>query len=299
MKPAPFAYYAPSSVADALDAIARAGDPDDLKVLAGGQSLVPVLNLRLAQPGTLLDLNKLERDWGSIELHPAAVRVGALVRQRAAERSPVVTEWCPLLAEALPHIAHVQIRTRGTVGGSIAHADPAAELPAVALAMDAQMRIIGPRGERSVPASGFFHGFFTTALASDELLSHIDFPRLPAGTGTSFVEVSRRPGDFALVAAAAVITVRENRIADARLAFAGVASCPVRSAAAESVLHGAEPSPAVLENAAQVAAGPLTPLADLHGSAGYRRHVARVLAGKALTTALDRALTTAQEGMVS
>ena len=181
MKPAPFAYYAPSSVADALDAISRADDPEDLKVLAGGQSLVPMLNLRLAQPGTLLDINGLGREWRSMELDPATVRVGALVRQRAAERSAAVTQWCPLVAEALPQVAHVQIRTRGTIGGSIAHADPAAELPAVALALDAQLHITGPRGERSVPASGFFQGFFTTALAPDELLSRIDFPRLPAG----------------------------------------------------------------------------------------------------------------------
>src|SRR5260370_27760067 len=129
MKPAPFAYYAPSSVADALDAISRADDPEDLKVLAGGQSLVPLLNLRLAQPGTLLDINQLDREWGSIELDPAAVRVGALVRQRAAERSAVVAQWCPLLAEALPQVAHVQIRTRGTIGGRLAHAHPRAAVP--------------------------------------------------------------------------------------------------------------------------------------------------------------------------
>jgi len=290
MKPAPFAYYAPSSVADALDAISRTDDPEDLKVLAGGQSLVPMLNLRLAQPGTLLDINGLGRELGSIELDPAAVRVGALVRQRAAERSAVVTQWCPLLAEALPQVAHVQIRTRGTVGGSIAHADPAAELPAVALALDALLHVTGPRGERSVPASDFFRGFFTTALAPDELLSRIDFPRLPAGTGTSFAEVSRRRGDFALVAAAAVVTVRDNRIADARLAFAGVAPCPVRSAVAESVLLGAEPTPDIVQSAAQAAAGALTPQADVHCSASYRRHVARVLASKTLTTAPERSV---------
>ena len=290
MKPAPFAYYAPSSVADALDAISRVADPEELKVLAGGQSLVPLLNLRLAQPGALLDINGLDREWGSIEFDPAAVRVGALVRQRAAERSPVVTQWCPLLAEALPYVAHVQIRNRGTVGGSIAHADPAAELPAVALALDARLHITGPRGERSVPASDFFHGFFSTALAPDELLSRIDFPRLPAGTGTSFAEVSRRRGDFALVAAAAVVTVRDNRIADARLAFAGVAPCPVRSSAAESVLRGAEPAPDLIESAAQAAAGVLTPHADVHSSASYRRHLARVLAIRVLTTALERSV---------
>jgi len=279
---------APTSVGEALSALASATDPDDLKVLAGGQSLMPMLNLRLAQPMTLLDINGLHGAWGSIELGTGCMQVGALVRQRAAERSPVVAEHCPLLAEALPHVAHVQIRNRGTVGGSIAHADPSAELPAVALALDAQLQVIGPQGERQVAASEFFRGFLTTDLAADEMLSRIDFPRLAPGTGTCFLEVSRRRGDFALVAAAAVLTVRDGLIVAARLAFAGVASGPVLSSEAESTLIGAEPSPQVLDAAAHSAAEALSPPADVHGSANYRRHLARVLARSALTTAWER-----------
>ncbi len=290
MKPAQFDYVSPSSVEEALAAISSADDPDDLKILAGGQSLVPMLNLRLAQPATLLDINGLQQTWGGIELDPAYLRVGALVRQRAAERSEVVAEHCPLLAEALSHVAHVQIRNRGTVGGSMAHADPSAELPAVAVALDAQMHLIGPRGQRQVAASEFFLGFLTTALASDEMLSRVDFPRLAPGTGTGFVEVSRRRGDFALVATAAVLTVRDDRIVAARLAFAGVSGSPVRSAAAERVLLGAEPSPDILEAAAQAAAEALMPPADVHGSSNYRRHLAPVLAKRALTRALERSV---------
>lgn len=289
MKPAPFAYYAPSSVADALDAISRADDPEDLKVLAGGQSLVPMLNLRLAQPGTLLDINKLGREWRSMGArsgHGAGGRARPAARGRTLSRRDAVVPAgrrgaAPGDPRADPHPGHHRREHRARrPGRRVARRRPGAGCAA------AHHR---PPRRAQRPGLRLLPGVFTTALAPDELLSRIDFPRLPAGTGTSFAEVSRRRGDFALVAAAAVVTVREDRIADARLPFAGVAPCPVRSAAAESMLRGAEPTPDVVQSAAQAAAGALTPQADVHGSASYRRHIARVLARKALTTALERA----------
>jgi CO/xanthine dehydrogenase FAD-binding subunit len=231
-----------------------------------------------------------------IEPAPGVLRIGALTRQRAAERSQAVADRCPLLAEALTYVAHPAIRNRGTVGGSLAHADPAAELPAVALALDAEFTVRGGDGTRRIPAIDFFHGLMTTAIEPGEILQRIDLPALAAGSGTAFVEVSRRHGDFAMVGAAAVVTVIDRRFADARLALSGVASTPVRAVAVEKALRGERADADAVREAAALAADGISPPADPHASSSYRRHAAAVTAARALILALDRATRGAVHG---
>jgi carbon-monoxide dehydrogenase medium subunit len=283
VKPPPFAYDAPDTVDEALALLAEHGD--DAKVLAGGQSLVPLLALRLARPARLIDVGRLaELQAVSTD---GATRIGAGVRQRVAERSPALLAAQPLLARALPLIGHVAIRNRGTIGGSVAHADPAAELPAVVLLAEATMvaRRAGG-GTRDIPADQFFDGFFTTALAPDELLVEIRLPAWPAGAGVSYQEVARRHGDFALVGAGAVVgRDGAGRVGDVRLAFTGVAGTPVRSASAEAALRGQEPTAEAIAAAAEAAANDIDPGSDVHATAAYRRHVATVLARRVLTEA--------------
>jgi carbon-monoxide dehydrogenase medium subunit len=216
MKPAPFEYLAPDSLAAALEALAAHGG--EAKLLAGGQSLIPAMNFRLAQPAVLIDLNRVsELDF--VERQPdGSVRIGALTRQRRLERDPELARAAPLLAQALPHVAHPQIRNRGTFGGSLAHADPAAELPAVAVALGARLRLRSARGERWVPAEEFFLGLFTTALDPDEALVEAVLPAPPPRRGTAFLEIARRHGDYAQVGVAAWVTLAgDGRIAAARL----------------------------------------------------------------------------------
>lgn len=284
MKPPPFDYRCPDTLDEALALLGEYGD--DAKVLAGGQSLVPLLNFRLARPAVLVDVNRVPH-LDAVTWDGDRLVLGAMVRERAAERSDAVREAAPLLARALPLIGHPAIRTRGTIGGSLAHADPAAELPAVALATDAELVLCSAaRGERVVPAADFFEGYFTTALAPDELLTEIRLPGAPAGTGSCFEEVARRHGDYAMVGAAATVRLDEGgRIADARLVLIGVADRPVRATAAEAALADGEPSPAAFAAAGAVAVGDLTPSSDLHASAAYRRTVAATLVGRALAGA--------------
>ncbi|MBX6376974.1 MAG: xanthine dehydrogenase family protein subunit M [Clostridia bacterium] len=294
MKPPPFEYHAPVSLEEAVELLAELGG--DAKVLAGGQSLMPLLNLRLAQPAHLVDVNGLE-ELAQIRPLDGGLAVGALVRQRAAERSELVRERCPLLAEALPLIGHFQIRSRGTVGGSLAHADPAAELPAVAAALDADLVVRSARGERVLKPEDFFLTVMTTTLEPDELLVEVRFPAWPEGAGWSFQEVSRRHGDFALAGVAAVLQLGgDGTIADARLAFIGVGPTPVRARAAEQLLVGERPSPEVYAAAAEAAVADLEPESDLHATGAYRKHVARVLARRALTTAAERCRTGEEGG---
>ena len=213
MKPAPFTYFAPESLDEAL--ALRAEHAGDCVVLAGGQSLLPILHLRLAQPAVVIDVNRIP-GLGEIAERNGGLSIGARVRQRQAEQSPLVAERAPLLAKALPLIAHPAIRNRGTIGGSIAHADPAAELPAVALALDAELVATSKaRGERSIPASEFFHGFLSTALESDELLTEIRLEAPTPGSGVAFHEVARNHGAFAIVGAAAVVKVSEGTVGEA------------------------------------------------------------------------------------
>ena len=287
MKPSPFEYHRAASLDDALAWRARVADEG--VVLAGGQSLLPILNLRLAAPAHVLDVGRLA-ELSAITVHGEHVRLGACVRQRLAERSGEIASACPLLAEALPWIGHPSTRNRGTVGGSLAHADPAAELPAVAVALDAHLVLDGPLGERRLPADDFFRGFMSTALEPDELLVAVEVDATAARTGTAFAEVARRHGDFALVAVAAVVGLDESgSIAHARLVLAGVDATPVRATAAEAALTGAAPSAAAFADAASIATAELEPHGDLHASSAYRRHVAGVLVVRALERAVGRA----------
>ena len=286
MKPPPFEYSVARSVDEAVDLLAEHGD--EAKVLAGGQSLLPLLSLRLARPGVLVDINPVP-ELASIS-DGSGVELGAMVRHRAAERSADVRAEAPLVAEALHLVGHAAIRSRGTVGGSLAHADPAAELPAVLLALDGEVVATSRRGTRTVAAADLFDGFLTTTLAPDELLTAVRLPAGPAGAGWSFQEFSRRSGDFGVVGVACLLAVGGGGlVSDARLAFCGVAGTPVRAGTAEALLRGAEPAAGLWEEAGREAASRLDPPGDLHGSAAYRRHLAAVLAQRALAEAFERA----------
>jgi len=286
---ATFAYRAPTSVQEAVELLAN--NSDDAKVLAGGQSLVPLINLGLAQPGLLVDINGIAGLDGIQEVN-GSLAVGALVRHAVAEHSEAIKRTCPLLAAAIPLIGDRQVRNRGTIGGSIAHADPVAELPTVAVCLDAKMRIDGPNGSRDVPASDFFVTYLTTALESADLLTTVWFPVCPAGTGVSFQELVRRKGDFAIVAAAAAVELAaDGTIRKANLALAGVAPTPVRATAAEDTLRGQKPSPELFRKAAAAAAQAdnVDPESDVMASAEYRRAMAEVYARRALAAAAEQA----------
>jgi carbon-monoxide dehydrogenase medium subunit len=286
MKPSAFEYRAVVSIEEAVDSLSEHGD--DAKVLAGGQSLVPLLALRLARPEFVIDIN------GVTELTSVSdddgLRLGALVRHRTIERSSSVMGANPLLSTAASFVGHAAIRNRGTIGGSIAHGDPAAELPTVLIAMDGMVELTSRRGTRTVAATDFFQGFLSTALESDELLSAVRFPAWPPGAGWSFQEFSRRSGDFAVVGVAAVLRVGSNGlIDDARVALSGVAGTPLRARAAEELLLGAEPSEDRWAEAGWAAAADLEPPSDLHGTSAYRRHLAGILVRRALEEAYRRA----------
>lgn len=284
MKPPPFVYHAPTSIEEVLGLLGDLGD--EAKVLAGGQSLVPLMNFRLARPGHLIDLNQVE-ELAYMESENGALRIGAMARQRAIERSSLVAELWPLLAQAVGYIGHVHIRNRGTIGGSLAHADPAAEIPAVMLALNAELLVQGREGPRLLGAKDFFDSHYTTALEPDELLTEVRVPALPPGAGWAFEELTRRHGDFALVGVAALVAI-DNRgcIAEARLAFAGAGPTPLRATGAEARLAGERPSEGPFREAAASASQELEPDSDVHASARYRREVAAVLARRALTRAV-------------
>lgn len=284
MKPAPFDYVVPSTLDEAVGAMATRGG--DAKVLAGGQSLVPMLALRLARPAVLVDINRLPGLDGVREAS-GMLEIGALVRQRALERW--AASRSPLFAEVLGHVAHPPIRNRGTVVGSVVHADPASELPALLLCLEGVVVARGPRGERMVAADRFYRAPLTTALGADELATAVRFTLPPAGAGWGFAEVSRRHGDFALVGAVAVLARgADGTVARARLAFFGAGGTPVRGLAAEQALEGRAATPALLAEAARAAAATLSPDADIHATAAYRRQVAATLAERTLTAALAR-----------
>jgi carbon-monoxide dehydrogenase medium subunit len=287
MKPAPFEYHAPETVAEAAALLARY--EGEAKVLAGGQSLVPLLNMRLARPQALVDLNRVP-DLAGIREEGGRIVIGAMTRQRDVERSDLVRRAQPLLHEAVTLIAHPQIRNRGTIGGSLAHADPASELPAVALALDAEFAVTGPAGTRSLPASDFFVTFLTTALEPEEVLTSITFPSQPPNTGSSVQEVARRHGDFALAGCAATVTLQGDRCSEARIALFGVGATPVRASSAEETLRGETISdPALDAAAAKVAEEIDEPLGDIHASSDFRRHLAKTMTRRALAEAVSRA----------
>ncbi len=289
VKPPPFDYSAPDTLEEALFLLGEAGD--EARPLAGGQSLVPLLSLRLARPSLLVDLAGITtlRTLGAADGHLA---LGAMVRERQAERDVRVRRLAPVLADALPLIGHPAIRSRGTIGGSLSHADPAAELPAVALVLEAELVAESrARGRRSIAAANFFTGFFTTELAPDELLTSLRVPSPAPGTGWAVDEVARRHGDFAIVGAAAMVRLDTStgRIGEARVALAGVGDTPVRLRETERMLDGAEPADGAFADAAEDAAARLSPPADVHGSAAYRRHIAGVLVRRTLKLAAQRA----------
>jgi aerobic carbon-monoxide dehydrogenase medium subunit len=289
MKPPPFDYHAPRSLDEALALLAQHGD--EARPLAGGQSLIPVLNFRLTRPAVLVDLNRVAELAGIADAEGAGLLIGAMTRQRQAERSRRVAERAPLLAEALPHVAHPQIRNRGTVGGSLAHADPASELPAVMLALKASMHLQSQRGERRVPADAFYTGLFATALEPDELLVATEIPPLPPGAGCAFDEVARRHGDYALLGVAAVVTLDEaGACRDVRIAFVNAGGGPVLARRAPEALLGERPTDAALRAAADLAAAEdIRPSADVHATAEFRRQLAKVLTRRVLARAVERA----------
>ena len=283
MKPPKFDYHAPTTVEQALELLGRYGG--DAKVLAGGQSLMPLLNFRLTRPAALVDLNRIP-SLAYIREQDGQVRFGAMTRQRTIEFSPVVWERVPLLGEATRWVGHLPIRTRGTIGGSIAHADPAAEYPAVLTALGGEVVARGPKGERVVKAKDLFQTYLATSLTPDEILVEVRMPAMPAGAGYALEEFARRHGDFAIVGIAAVVVKDGARCALARLATAGAGPVPVRLRAAEEILERDGLTDAAIEAASRRASELVSPDSDIHASADYRRHLTGVLTKRALTRAL-------------
>jgi aerobic carbon-monoxide dehydrogenase medium subunit len=284
LKPAPFEYVAAESVEEALAALQH--NPDG-KILAGGQSLLPLLNLRLTKPKILVDLNGISGLDGIRET-PGGLAIGAMTRQSKVEHSPLVRERCPLLAEAIRYIGHVAIRHRGTIGGSLAHADPAAELPALALAIDAKFAIAGRGSDRIISAEEFFLDFLTTALAPDEILRQIVFPVIRPSSGYALEEIARRHGDFAIAGVVVIVDLDDaGKIAEARVALFGLAPRPVRARQAERALVGREPDASAMLDAAALLEEVLEPHGDIRASSAYRKHAAAILLTRALKKAVQ------------
>jgi carbon-monoxide dehydrogenase medium subunit len=310
MKPAPFAYVAPRSLDEALGALA--GGDGDTKILAGGQSLIPLLNMRLASPARLVDLGRV-KELAYVSERDGGYAIGAMTRQHVLERDDRIARDLPLLAEAVAYVGHPQIRNRGTVGGSIAHGDPAAELPAVAVCLDARLTIQSARGTRTVDARDLYLGYLATTLEPDEILTEVWLPKAPASSGHAWLEFARRHGDYAIAGVGAVITLAgdgqhaaqaigadqtngaDRAIIGARIAVTGVGGVPIRASAAEAILVGARPDasghldPPRLREAIAALRAALDPSADVHATAEYRRHLAGVLAERAILLAYQRA----------
>lgn len=288
MKPAPFRYFAPTQIDEVLHLLQQYGD--EAKVLAGGQSLGPVMNLRLATPSVVVDINNVHQLQGRPEVHNSSLRLSALTRQRDAERDASVLDVAPLIADALAYVAHPAIRNRGTVGGSLAHADPAAELPAVVCALDGVMHARTIRAETSYPAADFFRGFFETRLSGEELLVEIEIPQMQGGTGCAWEEFAVRHGDFAIVGVAAVVRInREEVVEEARIVSSGISDVPVRLRSTETILQGARPEGQILSNAAREGALDTDPASDLVATGDYRRHLLEVLTQRAVSKAAEAA----------
>jgi CO/xanthine dehydrogenase FAD-binding subunit len=288
MKPAPFEYLAPATVDEALDLVAEYGY--EAKILAGGQSLIPMMNFRLAEPAVVVDLNRIPelsfiRPEGEAEL-----RIGAMTRHHQVEKGELVAERAPLIHEVMPKIGTHQIRSRGTFGGSIAHADPAAELATVCVALDGRFRLQSKRGERWVPAKEFFLGMFMTVLEPDEMLVEIAIPPVAPRTGSALEEVARRSHDFALVGVGVTVTLDDGgQCSNARMVFLSVGDGPVETPKAAGLLVGQVPGPEAIRAAAEAATEEMDPSSDIHASSEYRLHLAKVLAGRALDIAFERA----------
>jgi len=288
MKPAPFDYACPDSVDEAVALLAE--HLGNAKVIAGGQSLMPMINFRVVKPALLVDIGRLlELDFLRATAD-GGVCIGALTRHRVLETSPLIAERFPVVSEAMRHVAHVAIRNRGTIGGSLSHADPAAELPMLALLLDADITTHSPRGERTIAAADFFVGALTNALADDELVVRVDLPGLRPGTGWAFEEFARRAGDYAIAAVAMLLHVGDGVIDDARIAMMGVGDAPLRRHAAESILMGQRlDDDAVMKAAIAAACDDLRPNQDLQASPEYRRHLAAMLCERVFADAWQRA----------
>jgi carbon-monoxide dehydrogenase medium subunit len=286
MKPAAFDYVVAESIEAAVAALAAADG--EAKILAGGQSLVPMLNFRLLRPAILVDINRIP-DLAFIEARAEDIAIGALTRHYRLETSPVIAAHLPVVAEAMRHVAHLAIRNRGTIGGSLSHADPAAELPMLALLLDATLQVASSAGLRTIAAQDFFLGPLTVDLAGDEMVTRITIPKLPPATGWGFVEVARRSGDFALAAAAATITLRDGTIAEARIAMTGIDETAKRASEAEALLNGQTLTPDLIDAAIAAVRAGVNPPTDLHASTDYRRHLIGVLVGCSLADAWRRA----------
>jgi len=289
MKPAPFDYFAPATTEQALTHLAEYGY--EAKVLAGGQSLIPMMNFRLAQPSIIVDINRVSELAYIRPNEDGGVSIGALTRHTQVEHHPLIAEFAPLIHETMPHIATVQVRNRGTFGGSLAHADPSAELAAVSVALDGSFLLRNLQGERWVPAEEFFIGLFTSVLEPDELLIEAKIPQLPGRTGCALVELSRRPHDFALVGVAVVLTLdQDNRCQRPRLVFLSVGDGPVIAQQASDMLKNQALTRESMRAAAEIASRrDIDPGSDIHATAEYRRHLAGILAFRALEKAYDRA----------
>jgi CO/xanthine dehydrogenase FAD-binding subunit len=285
MKPPVFDYIAATSIGMAVAALAEAGG--EAKVLAGGQSLMPMLNFRLLRPSILVDINRIP-GLGFIEETPGSIRIGALTRHIALETSPLVARHFPVLSCAMTHVAHLAIRNRGSIGGSLSHADPAAELPMLALLLNAELTIASASGSRTVAARDFFLDTMTVALDGAELLTEIVLPKLPSHTGWGFEEVARRHGDFALAAVATTLTLSGDRIAEARIALTGVGPTALRATETEALLVGRRLDDNLTLRAIAAVREAISPETDLHASSDYRRHLAGVLTGRALAAAWRR-----------
>jgi carbon-monoxide dehydrogenase medium subunit len=287
VKPAPFAYLAPRSVDEALAHLAEHGS--EARPLAGGQSLVRLMNSRLATPSVVVDINRIG-ELSAISRENGAVRIGAVARQRACETSPDVRDGVPVFAEAVRQVAHPSVRQRGTAVGSVAFADPSAELPAALLAADGEVVARSSRGERSIAADDFFTGPFTSALAPDELAVALRIPVTAGRTGSAFVEESRRHGELPMCGVAAIVTLDDHgAVAQACIALCGVHRRPIRARDAEAALQSEHPDDELLQAAGALAASATDPVGDCHGSAAFRRHLAAVLTRRALATAISRA----------
>ena len=288
MKPATFTYLAPNTLEQIHDALHKYGE--DCKVLAGGQSLGPLMNLRFASPRVLVDLERVMALSSGIDADGNRLRVPAMTRQRFLETDPTVARVAPLLQQALPYVAHRTIRNRGTIGGSLAHADPAGELPTVAVASDAVIVAESRSGQRRIPAGEFFQGYFTTALAPGEIIVSVEFPVPPSGSGVGWAEYAPRRGDYAIVGAAARIELdTEGHVSTARIVCAGVADVPWLADGAAEVLRGNVPDPQRIAEAADVASAAATPPSDTSGSAAYRKSLVRSLTQDALAIAVRNA----------
>jgi CO/xanthine dehydrogenase FAD-binding subunit len=286
MKPAAFDYVRAESVAHAVDALAGAGG--DGKIIAGGQSLMPMMNFRLVKPSVLVDINAIA-GLDRVERDGPRLRIGALVRHFMTARDPIIARHAPVVTEAMKHVAHLTVRNRGTFCGSVCHADPAAEMPMMTVLLDGRIHAVSSRGTRTIPVLDFFAGSLVTTLELDELVAAIDLATTPEGMGYGFHEFARRHGDYALAAAAALMRREDGRVKDVRIAVMGVGEMPSRIAAAEDQLEGTELTDEAVGRAVAALREAISPGSDLNASADYRRHLAGALAGRAIHDAWSRA----------